>query len=884
MRLFGYYAWHSFKNQLKKIFKTWVLIFILICMLIGGLIGGGIATLENMSEEQNQTIETEEPVETPEIEVPVDEERKAQLVEMIAGVAILGLMMLFIKGADKNGSSIFLPADVMLLFTSPMKPQAVLAFRTMCTIGLVLITSIYMLFQLPNLIINVGMTIWQALSLLLAWFFVFLFGQLIKIFLYTLCSTKQQLKKYITPVILGIIGVAAAGFVIFHVTHNMAPIDSAIAYFNSPVSRYIPIWGWTKGIVGGAFDGSLSTVLIYTGLDLIAAGLITAGTWRIKADFYEDAMAKSEETAAIMRDIQETGGLYARRKKADRSEKLMRDRFDHGWGANVFYYKSMYNRRRFAVAKIFTKTTLTYLAVSAIISVLFLKVFSGAENGQMIVALALGVMAFYRTLGNPLEADTKSQYFVLIPEPVGKKIFYSLLGSCVNCILDLIPGMVLACVLLKGSVLDMIGWILFIASIDAYATIVGTFISLSVPTSAGVNIKQLVQIMFVYFGLLPDIAVMAVGFVMKELLIAALIAVAVNLALFGIFFALTTNFISPISRRVEGVQLSEDELRLGKKTFSKVCFVPIIMSLVALAVQVAVVAVLSSRGMDTDSADGYVWLLNFIPMYAIGLPIGLLAVRKSTPDKLEEHSFGVLGMLKAFTVCIALMYTGNIIGILVSSLVTNITGDEGNYAVGELINGSDNLWIVLFVVILGPIVEEFIFRKIMIDRLSKYGRWLAIGFSAMAFGLFHGNLNQVFYATALGLVFGYVYTRTGRLRYSIILHMCVNFMGSVIALFIADHIDYDALMEMTSSPAVPTTLPDGVLLLGAYILVILALFITGYIVLFSNLRKLELPPAEMPIKKGLRFKTAYLSFGFICIVLYFISMTVISFVGTEGIL
>ena len=43
MRLFFYYAFHSFKNQLRKLFKTWVLIFLLACMLIGGIIGAAAA-------------------------------------------------------------------------------------------------------------------------------------------------------------------------------------------------------------------------------------------------------------------------------------------------------------------------------------------------------------------------------------------------------------------------------------------------------------------------------------------------------------------------------------------------------------------------------------------------------------------------------------------------------------------------------------------------------------------------------------------------------------------------------------------------------------------------------------------------------------------------
>ena len=52
MRLFLYYAAHTFKNQLKKIFKSWVLIFILACALVGGLIGFTAAKIGSMVQEK----------------------------------------------------------------------------------------------------------------------------------------------------------------------------------------------------------------------------------------------------------------------------------------------------------------------------------------------------------------------------------------------------------------------------------------------------------------------------------------------------------------------------------------------------------------------------------------------------------------------------------------------------------------------------------------------------------------------------------------------------------------------------------------------------------------------------------------------------------------
>lgn len=59
MRLFGYYAWHSFINQLRKLFKTWVLIFLVICMTVGVLIGIGASMLDDAAGGSEEIVESE---------------------------------------------------------------------------------------------------------------------------------------------------------------------------------------------------------------------------------------------------------------------------------------------------------------------------------------------------------------------------------------------------------------------------------------------------------------------------------------------------------------------------------------------------------------------------------------------------------------------------------------------------------------------------------------------------------------------------------------------------------------------------------------------------------------------------------------------------------
>ena len=80
-------------------------------------------------------------------------------------------------------------------------------------------------------------------------------------------------------------------------------------------------------------------------------------------------------------------------------------------------------------------------------------------------------------------------------------------------------------------------------------------------------------------------------------------------------------------------------------------------------------------------------------------------------------------------------------------------------------------------------VEELIFRKFLIDRTYRYGEWTAILTSGLMFGLSHGNLAQFFFTTLIGGLLAYIYIRTGKIWYTIALHMTLNLATSVVTMF-----------------------------------------------------------------------------------------------------
>jgi len=82
----------------------------------------------------------------------------------------------------------------------------------------------------------------------------------------------------------------------------------------------------------------------------------------------------------------------------------------------------------------------------------------------------------------------------------------------------------------------------------------------------------------------------------------------------------------------------------------------------------------------------------------------------------------------------------------------------------------DVLLLILSSAIIPPVTEELFFRGFVLKRLLPIGNRKAIIISAAVFSLFHGNLGQLIYTFAAGVIFGYVYIYTGSIIPCILLH------------------------------------------------------------------------------------------------------------------
>ena len=87
---------------------------------------------------------------------------------------------------------------------------------------------------------------------------------------------------------------------------------------------------------------------------------------------------------------------------------------------------------------------------------------------------------------------------------------------------------------------------------------------------------------------------------------------------------------------------------------------------------------------------------------------------------------------------------------------------------------------VIAVAVVAPVVEEIIFRGLMMDRLSRaMPGWLAVVLSAAVFGICHWHPVWSAYAFVLGAVFAFIDLRAGSILPSILGHVAFNAIGQV---------------------------------------------------------------------------------------------------------
>lgn len=320
-----------------------------------------------------------------------------------------------------------------------------------------------------------------------------------------------------------------------------------------------------------------------------------------------------------------------------------------------------------------------------------------------------------------------------------------------------------------------------------------------------------------------------------------------------------------------------DADKMNRKWFSGFGWHYLFLTIIIMLVQVASAYVGSN--FLPDLYEKYAMLFNMIPMYVIGFPIAYLFIGRQKPTKISKQDFSIGKVALAWVISVGAMQAGNMIGNALNVGLSALAQSEANNQVADIIMETQVWQNFIVVVICAPIIEELFFRKFIVERMIKFGEMTAIIISGFMFAMFHGNVIQFSYAFLLGMVFAYVYIKSGRLIYTIVLHMLINFMGSILSVFIlqkTDILNVLAKLSEAGENAADVLMSNvgPLAIYFAYAGFIMMVGMAGIILFFVFINKYNIQKGEIQLEKGKRFKTIFLNPGMIAYSIVWIIMMV----------
>lgn len=298
------------------------------------------------------------------------------------------------------------------------------------------------------------------------------------------------------------------------------------------------------------------------------------------------------------------------------------------------------------------------------------------------------------------------------------------------------------------------------------------------------------------------------------------------------------------------------ELKTRKSTrsvFNRVGLATLVMGLVVNIVQMILIISFKIYNPSFVDSHWFNYFLVAVSFYLIGFPVCCLIVRGlPNGEKREEKKLTAGEFFKFFCISYFFVIVLNTLTIILGELLIKIKGEAVINPLDTVLSNSSIWATLIFAGILSPIIEEVLFRGVLLNKLKIYGDKIAIVTTAILFGLFHENFSQFFYAVGLGIIFAYVTLKTGTIKYSILLHIIINIMGGVINTLILKN-------------------PITTIIYGA---IIWGIVIAGLVFFIKNYKKRVLLPGEVTIEKGKVFSTTCINLGMILNLIFSIACMV----------
>ena len=290
----------------------------------------------------------------------------------------------------------------------------------------------------------------------------------------------------------------------------------------------------------------------------------------------------------------------------------------------------------------------------------------------------------------------------------------------------------------------------------------------------------------------------------------------------------------------------------------------------------------------TSSGLGFMLFAASLTMYAMSLVAGIFLYKKmdTTSLLLLDVLISIVGLfiVGLFYCWFSKTDPGSVIRIkwiklnlavplILAGLTVAFTADyltdllQSSFAVFGVENNIDlsvesrtlleNIINIVAVSVIPPLVEEFLFRGIVLGKLRFFGDAFALFLSSALFALMHGNIIQIPFAFIVGLVLAFLTIRTGSLVPSMVVHFIVNFRSVLISILL-------------DNKAIDENVLNNIYLISLFVVFVLGIISAAILSRKKGFFKLS-SREDIPFREAV--KSSMFSAGIIVFVIYIVLTT-----------
>ena len=242
-------------------------------------------------------------------------------------------------------------------------------------------------------------------------------------------------------------------------------------------------------------------------------------------------------------------------------------------------------------------------------------------------------------------------------------------------------------------------------------------------------------------------------------------------------------------------------------------------------------------------------IMNSVNVCVVGTVVLGFSLRKLPVYKIEKRKLKIGHLLLLIMMMYGLTQVGTVMGMPLHLILSAFSPAEDLSSLPDMLLSSNPVLRIISVGILPAIFEELLFRKFVIDRTIRHGEFISCAISGIMFGLWHGNFQQFFFTFFVGVMFAFVYIRTGNVIYTMIMHASMNLVTSTITINLITELLERAGMDINTGAYLTEPTDEMImsmipilLLTMLWVLIIFSFQVVGFIMLMVKRRNFKLIP------------------------------------------